>query len=79
MDPLKILLNRHALSKKVIVSESGSVHRMIRRIQLAELEAAILEFASKMQRLNEVPNDFGRIDPEDEIVMGIRDMISESR
>ena len=68
MDPLAILLFRHEMSVQAIQAENRAAERMIRRIQLSELEAAILDVAAKLDRLNEVPPGFGAIHPEREIV-----------
>lgn len=67
MDALTRLLLRHQKSKGLIHIENRPARRLILRIQLAELEAAILEVATLEGKAGEIPADFGQISPLDEI------------
>lgn len=67
MDALTRLLLRHQRSKEVIQIENRPARRMILRIQLAELEAAILEVATSEGKADSVPADFGKISALNEI------------
>jgi hypothetical protein len=47
--------------------ENRPARRLILRIQIAELEAAIIELAVALGKAQEIPASFGKISPLDEI------------